>query len=225
MGKAWSYSALTSFETCARRHYVLRVAKLLTEPESEEVRWGRVAHKALELRCLNKAALPQSLAYLEPVASMLTQQQGRRIVEDDGGKLAVDASFRPCSWFSKNPPVWCRSVVDFGIIGTESAVLIDWKTGKRKPDNDQLELFAAIGFAHFPFLQRIHTSFVWLKDKKIDSDAFTRDQIGQLWSKFLPRVQRLDHAHETNTWSPKPSGLCGKWCPVTQQHCAFGRAH
>lgn len=223
MATAWSYTALTSFETCARRHHVLRVAKLIKEPESEEVRWGRVAHKALERRCLNKAALPESLAYLEPLVHMLTRQHGRRIVEDDGGKLAVDASFRPVAWFDKT--VWCRCVIDFGILGAEQAVLIDWKTGKRKPDADQLKLFAAIGFAHFPYLQRIHTSFVWLKDKKTDSDVFTREQVGQLWSEFLPRVARLEHAHKTNTWTPKPSGLCKKWCPVTQQHCGFGRTH
>ena len=221
MGKAWSYTALTSFETCGRRHHVLRVAKLIREPESEEIRWGRTAHKALELRCKGEAALPQSLAYLEPVATMLTSQHGRRIVEDDGGKLAVDASFRPCSWFDKQ--AWCRCVVDFGLIGPEKAILVDWKTGKRKPDTDQLKLFAAIGFAHFPYLKEIHTSFVWLKDKKLDNDVFTHEQVGALWAEFLPRVKRLDLAHETNIWTPKPSGLCGKWCPVTKQHCDFGR--
>lgn len=221
MAHAWSYTALTSFETCARRHHIVRVAKLIREPESEEVRWGRVAHKALERRCKGEAPLPDSLSYLEPIAKMLTCQHGRRIVEDGGGKLAVDSGFRPVGYFDKS--VWCRCVIDFGLVGTKTAFFLDWKTGKRKPDSDQLALSAAIGFAHFPYLEEIHTGFVWLKDKQVDVDHYSRAQVGELWSVFLPRVRRLEQAYATDTWTPKPSGLCGKWCPVTKQHCTFGR--
>ena len=215
---SWSHTALTSFETCGRRHYLTRVTKSVIEPPSEHLTWGRQAHEALEKRLAGKAALPPALAYLEPLVVLLTSKHGRRLIEE---KLAVDQSFRPVGWRDKS--AWCRGVVDTAIVGVEQAVIVDWKTGNRKPDQDQLKLFAALMFAHYPFLKSVHTTFVWLKEKKLDKEVFTHEQVQSLWNEFLPRVQRLELAHKNNTWHPKPSGLCQRWCPVTKQHCEFGK--
>lgn len=216
-GFAWSFSSLTAFETCPRRYYLTRVSREVIEPQTEHLVWGNEVHKALELRQKGQA-LPGKLEHLEPVCSMLMRKHGKRIIE---GKFAIDASFRPVGW--RDSTTWCRAVVDTGVVGVKSAFLGDWKTGNRKPDSDQLKLSAAIGFAHYPYLERIHTAFIWLKEKKVDSEVFTHEQVGDIWSEFLPRVKRLEQAHKTNTWHPKPSGLCGKWCPVSKQHCEFGR--
>jgi hypothetical protein len=151
---------------------------------------------------------------------LLTSKHGQRLIEH---RLAIDASFQPCAYFDKKVQVWCRTQLDVGLIGTNKAVVIDWKTGKRKPDSEQLMHAAAMVFAHFPFLEEVHVAFVWLPDRKLDSDKFTREQVSQIWNVFLPRVRRLEIAHETNRWQAKPSGLCGKWCPVTRQHCEYGR--
>jgi hypothetical protein len=93
-------------------------------------------------------------------------------------------------------------------------------TGKRKPDNDQLMLFAALAMHVWPKLEKVVTGFLWLKEGKIDKETFTRGDITDIWNRFTPRVKRLEIAHETNTWDAKPSGLCG-WCPVRQ--CEFWR--
>jgi hypothetical protein len=214
----WSHSVLNSFETCPRRHYVTRVAKLVTEPQTEALRWGNMVHKALEDRQNGTAPLPATLAGYEPMLQVLMSKHGQRLVE---ARWAVDASFRPVGY--KDRSAWCRSVVDSGIVGVDSAVLIDWKTGSRKPDSDQLKLSAAMAFAQYPHVEKVSTTFVWLKEKKLDKESFTREQVGEIWNEFLPRVARLEQAHKTNTWHPKPSGLCVKWCPVTKQHCEFGR--
>lgn len=214
----WSHTALTSFETCPRRHYLTRVTKEVVEPPSEVLTWGREVHKALEKRLLGQAALPAHLSHCEPLVQSLTSKHGKRLVEE---KLTIDSAFRPCGWWDKN--AWCRVVVDVGIMGSQNALLGDWKTGRRKPENDQLELFAAVAFAHFPYLSAVHTVFLWLKDKKLDHAVFTHEQVGEIWNNYLPRVKRFEEAFKTNTWHPKPSGLCGKWCPVTRKHCEFGK--
>lgn len=215
---AWSYSALISFETCPRRHHLTKVVKIIPDPPSQETQWGREVHKALERRLEGTAALPASLEHYEPLTRMLTRKQGKRLIE---AKFAVDKNFKPIGW--RDPATWCRCVIDTGIVGSKSAFLADWKTGKRKPNSDQLKLSAAVGFAHYPYLESIHTAFIWLKEKKLDAEMFTHEQVQTIWNGFLPRVKRLELAHQTNTWQPKPSGLCGKWCPVTKQHCEFGR--
>lgn len=215
---SWSYTNLTGFEQCPRRHYLTKVKREVKEPPSAEMTWGRDVHKALETRIRGVQALPPSLAYIEPLVMKFTSLHGRRLVEE---KLAVDRNFKPCDWF--HPQVWCRSVIDLGIVGEDNAVLIDWKTGKHKEDDDQLRLFAAMAFAHFPYLNRISTAFIWLKDKKMDSNTFLSEDVSNLWKPFMPRVQRMEMAFSKGEWPAKPSGLCGKWCPVTKAHCEFGR--
>lgn len=214
----WSYTSLSSFETCPRRHYVTRVARLIVEPQTEQLRWGNEVHKAFEDRLKGVAPLPVTLAGYEPVLQTLMSKHGSRLVE---ARWAIDGSFRPVGW--KDKSAWCRAVVDSGIVGVKSAVLVDWKTGNRKPNTDQLKLSAGLAFAQHPHLESVSTTFVWLKEKKLDKDTFTREQVGGIWNDFLPRVAQLQRAHDTNEWQPKPSGLCGKWCPVTKQHCEFGR--
>lgn len=210
----WSHSVLDSFETCSRRHYLIKVAKTVIEPQSEQLLWGNQVHKAFENRLKGTAPLPAALAHHESLVDKLMNKQGNHLVE---ARWAIDASFRPVGFRDKN--AWCRSVVDAGIVGVKSAVLVDWKTGNRKPNTDQLKLSAAMAFAQYPYLETVHTTFVWLKEKKLDSDMFTHEQVGEIWNDFLPRVERLKVAHETNTWPPKPSGLCKKYCPCTT--CEF----
>lgn len=215
---SWSYTALTSFETCPRRHYLTRVSKEVNEPQTEVLLWGNKVHDALEARANGTAALPPELAHLEGIVSLFTRQHGTRVVEK---QLAIDRSFRPVNWRDRS--AWCRGIIDIGVVGPQKAVLGDWKTGKRKPESDQLQLFAALAFAHFAHLEEVHTAFIWLKEKKTDQAVFTRQQTGEIWAEFLPRVERLELAHAKNEWPEKPSGLCGKWCPVTKNLCKFGR--
>lgn len=215
---SWSHSALNAFETCPKRYYHTRVKRDIPDPPNEAATWGNRVHKALELRLKGEAGLPESLHHLEPLAVMLTRKHGKRLVEQ---KLAVDKNFRPCGWMDST--VWCRGVIDVALLSKTKGFLADWKTGKRKPDSDQMELMSLLSFAHYPYLEEVTTAFVWLKDGKLDSETYGRDQLMELWSNYLPRVKRLELAYEQDNWQPKPSGLCGKWCPVTKQHCPFGK--
>lgn len=215
---AWSHSALDAFETCPKRYFHTRVKKDVSDPPSAEVNWGRDVHKAMEKRLKDGTPLPTSLQRLEPLALQVLSKPGKRIIE---GQLAINSSFAPTKWFDQD--AWCRAVVDCGVVGEGKAVLLDWKTGKRKPDSDQLKLSAAIAFSHYPYVRTVYTSFVWLKDSKLDTEVYYREQTGEIWSSYLPRVKRLEIAYAEEKWPPKPSGLCGKWCPVTKQQCDFGR--
>ena len=49
----------------------------------------------------------------------------------------------------------------------KNAIVMDYKTGKRKP-TEQLDLYAAYVFHHYPDVQEVTTVFVWLKEKKLD---------------------------------------------------------
>lgn len=211
---AWSYSALTSFETCPRKHYLTRVSKIVKEPESDQLRWGNFVHKALEDRLKRGKQLPNALAGNEKFCTKIEAMTGELLVEYEA---AITEDFQPTDWWNKN--VWCRSKWDVAVKNGQALGIYDWKTGKRKLDGDQMELFALSAFIHMPDVEVVTTGFIWLPDKKVDREQFTRSQVPKLWNLWLPRVERYNRAHESSSFPKKPSGLCRKWCPVGKHNC------
>ncbi len=212
----WSFSSLTSFETCPKRYYHIKVAKDVLDVPGDAAVWGSEVHTKLEARVRDGTSLPVSIRQYEPLAAVISNSPGQKLVEY---QLAVDKALTPVDWGSAS--AWCRGIVDVGVLGNKKALLADWKTGKRKPESDQLQLFAGLAFAHFPNLEVVQTAFVWLKEGKIDRKVFTKSDIPAIWQTFTPRVIRLERAYSDGKFPPKPSGLCSKWCPVPKSKCEF----
>lgn len=210
---AWSHSSLKSFQNCGKQYYETRVAKNVKQKKTEELIWGERGHKVAEHRLLTGEELTEEFAYLEPVMKRLAQTKGEVNTEQ---KLAITSSFKPTTWFG--PDVWCRGVLDAVWLDGDAARIIDWKFGKRKLDSNQLRLFALLYFAHHPEVERINTAFVWLKTGQMDVEKFRREEVPALWQDILPDIRRLEYAHKTMTFIPRPSGLCN-WCPV--RGCSF----
>ena len=213
---AWSYSALDSFETCGWRHYLTRVSKQVADPPGEAAKWGLEAHKAFENHLKHRTPLPEALLPYAPLCRSLITAGGKLLVEH---QIALTKDFRTTTWFGKD--VWVRSVVDAGVDKGRKLVACDWKLGRRKVDSAQMRLFAANLFHSRPHVNEITTLFMWLPDKKADKEVFYRADLPELWKEFLPRVRRLEIAHEEQKWPKRPSGLCKKWCPVPPDQCEF----
>lgn len=94
-------------------------------------------------------------------------------------------------------------------------------TGKVKPDNDQLKLFAGLIMGAKPWVQKVRTLFIWLKDNTTTKKTFSRDELPDIWGEYIVRSERLQHAYNQNKWPPKPSGLCNGWCPASRSQCEF----
>ncbi len=211
---AWSYTILTAFETCPRRYYLTRVSKEVKEPQSEHTVYGNEVHKAFENRLKNKTLLPEHLAKHEGLCAKLETTPGQLFVEE---KITLNAQLKPTSWFAKD--AWCRGIIDVCVDSGANVAVLDWKTGKPKPESEQLKLFAALIFETRLYVEKVSTGFVWLAHGKMDKEVFTREQLPELWQEFLPRVRRLELAYQDDKWEAKPSGLCREWCPVGKALC------
>jgi hypothetical protein len=215
---AWSFSSLTAFETCPKRYYHLRVAKDIVDTPHESTVWGQDVHKHLENRAVHATPLPPAISKYETLVKPILDSPGEKLVEK---QFAITRDFRPTGWSS--PDTWYRGVVDIGVISATGykALLLDWKTGKRKNNPDQLKLFAGLAFAHYPEVKIVTTGFVWLKENKIDKTSYPREAVPMIWGEFAPRVDRMDAAFASNKFPPKPSGLCRAHCPVPRRLCEF----
>jgi hypothetical protein len=206
MTPAWTYSQLDSFESCPKKFYHLKVIRDIVEPPTEHTVWGTKVHTAFENFILHGEILPEGMTQWQPIANKIAKLAGKKYAEL---KFAIDKNFLPADWKQS----WSRGIADLVVINGKKAVVMDYKTGKRKP-SEQLDLYAAYVFHHFPEVQEVTTVYVWLKEKKLDKKKFSRGDIADVWQGLLPRAMRLERAYEKDEWPAKSSGLCKAWCPV-----------
>jgi RecB family exonuclease len=209
----WSFSSLEDFSNCPRSFHEVRILKSVPkQPETAEQLWGTRVHKWFEERQLEGKPLPAEVAHHEPFMVRLAKLPGDATVER---KVALTKDRTPTGFFGKD--VWWRGVIDFQKVDTGVATVVDYKTGKQKDKPDQLILFALYTFAEHPRVQIVNTYYYWTQTAALTQAVYTRDQISSLWAKFVPTLRQYVEAFKTDTWQPRPSGLCHGWCAVT--HC------
>lgn len=214
---AWSYSSLNDFQNCPRAYQLKRVTKTCKTVETEAMRHGTIAHKQLEDRAVKKTELPEHLKWFEPSMVMFETGGGELVAET---QIALDKGLKSTGWFDKT--VWVRGIMDVTVRHDTRSFVGDYKTGKRKPNSDQLMLFAGLEFALRPEVEDVKTAFIWLKDKALDSETYTREDIPRIWGHFLPKVEKIQEAFEKDVWPAKPGPLCG-WCPAKYAQCKFAK--
>ena len=110
-------------------------------------------------------------------------------------------------------------MIDFIVVDGATARVVDHKTGKHHTKFGQLKLFAIHTFIAHPEVTTVRAEFYWTQTLTSGGVTWTRDQLPAMWSQFLPALKQYAQAFQTDTWQPRPSGLCNGWCPVID--CEF----
>lgn len=219
---AFSYSRLNKFEQCPKQFHAVHIAKSVKEAESTAMKEGKDAHKAFELRVKIGKALPVNLSQHEPLMQQLINAPGEKQTEL---QLAITPKFEPTDWFDPRggpPTVWCRAIVDLGLLNGSSAVLVDYKTGKMSDDFTQMRLTGAVYMHNYPEVMKVTLAYLWLKHRKITKEPMTREEIPEVWDGLMPKINRYQVAFQKQEFPPRPDRHC-KWCPV--QSCPYWEGH
>jgi CRISPR/Cas system-associated exonuclease Cas4 (RecB family) len=211
----WSTSSLSAFETCPRRVWLMKT-KQASERQSTALAEGNRVHKALENALNGTAGLPPDYRKYQPVIDRIKEAPGVKQAERN---FALTASFKPTEYWG--PEAWVRGKIDVTISRIKTALVIDWKNGKPKEEDDQAKVYAGVLFAERPHIERVHTAYGWLTHNKMTPRTFERAEAPGIWSEFAQRVRRMVHAADTDDFPPKPSGLCREYCPVGRKLCEF----
>lgn len=212
-----SYSSIKLFENCPLRYFRQRVTKDVKDEGGEASKYGERIHALLE-KHLKGADIDQEVAAYAPLcASVLRIANGGELLIEH--ELVLTENLTPTGWWDAD--AWLRSKLDVLVIKDSTAVVMDWKTGKRNADQFQMQLFAAQVFKHFPEVHRVKTSLVWLKTMEMDTEIYGRSSANKLWAEVMSRIQRIHDALEHDTWPARPSGLC-RYCPC-RHDCDFAR--
>lgn len=213
-----SYSAIKLYENCPLRYYRQRIVKDVVDEGGEASKHGERIHTFLENRLKADALLPQEIAHYEPLCAMVERiaKNGELEIEKE---LVLTENLTPTGWWDSD--AWLRSKLDVLVIDGNDAIVMDWKTGKRKADFFQMQMFAAQVFKHYPEVQRVKTILVWLKTLEQDTETYNRININEVWAEIMKRIQRIHSSLEHDNWPAKPSGLC-RYCPC-RHNCDFAR--
>lgn len=208
---AWSYSALGRYETCPKQYYHINLKKDVKDEygDSESGAEGNAIHQALFKRVIKGDQLPLPFRYLEKIAARLAATEGEKHGEL---KLALNRGFQPVGFFDAD--VWVRAIVDLAIVRGTHAIVIDYKTGKVKPDFTQLAMSAAVLSQWMPEIETFDLAFFWLKHSNVSRESYRKSDFRVVWSDLLQRAAKLETAVKVVEFPMKPSGLCKGYCPV-----------
>jgi hypothetical protein len=210
MKLAHSYSSIKLFENCPLRYYRQRIVKDVSDPGGEASIYGERIHEALELRLTQNQKLPPEAAQYEELCEAIERNVRDHTIYIEK-ELTLNENLEPTGWWDSD--AWLRSKLDVLIDKGDKAVVMDWKTGKKRADQFQMQIFAVQVFKHFPDVQEVLTSLIWLKDGSSTTHFYSRTHANELWSEIIGRIRRIHAAAEADIWPARPSGLC-PYCPA-----------
>lgn len=207
----WSYSHLSAFEQCPRKHRHTYVLKDVPYVETEERKWGNQVDAALAARARG-VQLPPTMKPYEYIGTFLDGVVAAKAQVLPKFKFGVTKELTPTTFFAKD--VWYRGEMDLAVIGSKKAWLRDYKTGKPRNDGTQLALYAGVGFNFWLNVEVIDASFDWLLTKRLSTETYTRASRHLIWADLMPRIVKMERATlDGGDDTPIPSPLCA-WCPV-----------
>jgi CRISPR/Cas system-associated exonuclease Cas4 (RecB family) len=210
----WSYSALKEYLNCPRQYHEIKVLKNYVKEETDNMRYGKEVHKALEDYVKEGKSLVKNYKRFQPMLDTLLDIEGVKYPEHE---LALTFDRSPCDFNSKDR--WVRGIIDLLIVDGDTAYIVDYKTGSNKyPDPKQLKLMALLTFTHFPEVKKIKAGLLFVMHDSFMPEEYNRDGIDKLWLYFLGDLKRLELSFDNDLWIANPTGLCG-WCPVKK--CEF----
>lgn len=207
----WSHSSLKDYEGCARRYHEVKVLKNYPFTDTQATIYGKQLHEAAEFYIKDDTPLPKQFEYIKDTLDALKAKPGRKLCEH---KMGLTVDLKPCGFMDKN--VWVRGIADLLIIDDDNltARVVDYKTGNNKyPDMEQLKLMALMVFAHFPHIRKVSGALLFVVKNDMKKGTFLVEDSEEQWWDYRERVARIEQAHDSGVWNPKPTPLCG-WCPV-----------
>lgn len=209
--RAWSYSALKTFEECPYRLFIQRVRKI-PEPSGPAAERGTMIHEQAEAWVKGELGeFPDSLAKFKDEFDELRALFADAKVEVEG-EWGFDLDWTPVGWMT--PDTWARIKLDALVQEDEtSARVIDYKTGKKFgneiPHSQQCLLYAIATFFRYPHLQFVQTELWYLDHGETTKKQFTRAEA----MSFAPTYHRRAIAMTTCTdFAPTPSKESCRWC-------------
>ena len=208
--RPWSYSRLSTYETCPRQYQYSYLERLKGfRPESPAAKRGTAIHERADKYF--KGQLSMYPYEFQRVSGHLMLLKAKKAMSEQ--KLGVREDWSPCDFGDKE--TYFRAIVD--IVYNEPGVchVEDHKTGQVYDSHPKQMLdYVAIAAAHFP-AEEYHTRLIY-----VDQGIVTKPKITEA-NKIKPIRLMLDGRiknAETDTIFPTRSGSHCSWCDYSNRY-------
>lgn len=201
----YSYSSLAAHERCPTYFQARYIDKSVPFESHPALERGNAVHEALE-KCVDSGAEVPADVWVPGGLVPLLREAGARAEV----KYGMTAAGVACDFWADD--VLFRGAVDVELRQGSSALLLDWKTGKVRPDDLQADSYATLLRAGAPDLE---VTFVWVY---VDAQTTRSYEAGPDAKDRIMRA--ITFAEEDSRYIPRPSWFC-RFCPVTT--CSYNR--
>lgn len=228
---AWSYSRLTTFESCKLRAKLAYIDRIPEPPrplppgktEHANDRGTRV-HEGAELYIKADVEMLPELKYFQPELIRMKElyREGKVSLETE---WAFDKDWNPVAWNSAT--TWARIKPDaIVMLDKTRAVVIDYKTGKRYGNefkhSEQCQLYMIALLLRYPSIEEVTVELWYIDQDEMHQMKYTRAQGMRFFNNFNNRGLAMTDAHE---FPSNPNIFSCRWCPFGPKgtgHCKDG---
>lgn len=217
---SWSFSRYNAYTACPAA-FKYRTLMKLPEEKSPALEHGAKVHDEISefFKTPKARKTPVHLSKFADLVSEIRATQRRTpdnvFVEDD---WAFRKDWSITKWDDWNG-CWVRLKLDLAYRVGDELIVIDWKTGKHRPEKhqeylEQLELYALGGLLMFPGVETVRPMLVYL-DVGIalkSETEYTKKTVGPLQKTWQKRVAPM---FKDQTFKPKPGNNC-RWCSFSK---------
>lgn len=198
--RAHSFSSISTWVQCPKKYEETYILKRWKDEGSAASRRGDVIHKELELYLKGERTERPTL---EPQGGLLDML--KTVGAEAEPQLAVTRDLQPTGFWSDD--AWLRGKLDAVIARMEPLTAWDWKSGKKRNNDLQADVYHVLLRGTYPKAGKIRIVFDYLEKG--------RQPPYQPGEGAIERVTGLtDRIEGATAFPPKPSPLCRGYCPV-----------
>ncbi len=208
---AWSYSRLSTYETCALLAKFLYIMKIPQDTSPAMERGSRIHDQGEKYIKGEIVDLPDTKVWAPWHEDMAALKESGYEAEKN---IAFDSGWKPCEYHG--PKTWLRLRVDVTGTVVSTPEVIDYKTGRPYPTHEeQAELYGIAAYLTALFsddyetVPKVLVSFWYLDVPDIVEYEYTADDIAKLMDKWTERANVMLTDTE---FKPNPcKASCGKY--------------
>lgn len=198
-----SYSFCNDFLSCPRKCWHKFVARDLPKETTPAMAEGVRVHEAFAKRLTEGGSLPADMRQYESLCARLRM----RCIHVET-PMGMTAGGKGTSFF-ENP--FARGKADVVVMNGDKALVVDWKTGKKREDPLELEILSTLIRANNSDIKTFKGCYVWLKEGKLGAMHELDPERGR---RTLDSVHAAALEQGDGEWAPTPNALCG-FCNVS----------
>jgi len=223
---ALSWSRISNYRQCPRQFEAKYISKIWPdESNNPAFEKGNRIHKQLEEYILfkkGKGAEPvvgrEAKTAIPLINDYFEKYEADNI--DAEMQLALDFDWNETSWYGPTDIVKFRGIIDMVILEGDTAIVIDWKSGKVRPYEDekgQLHLTASYIFELYPHVETIEIAYIFVEHKKRIKVDFKRSEHKANKASFDLEYAQINEDEE---FAAKKNTYCF-FCSI-KEDCEYG---